>query len=92
MTADDETKLVKSSDLFSAFNRLACSRIDSICYETAGDRQKVQWAAHKAIAALERLELEMTIAEERRRMAQARRSINGHRTMLRLLLERRIRK
>lgn len=74
---------ISQDDLRIAWNR--CNSIPAR-YETAGDEAKVQWAARRALAAINRLNLEITIAEERNRMAGSERQAKGHRNTLRGLI------
>lgn len=43
-------------------------------YETSGDAERVQWAARRVIAALSRLDLEISIARERSTAANSARN------------------
>jgi hypothetical protein len=53
---------VEQGDLRSAYNKVDFPH----GYETQGDVDKVQWAARRAVAALERLSIECSIAKARR--------------------------
>lgn len=56
---------IDRTDISSAFNSVSFPST----YETQGDADKVQWAARRAVAALQRLSLECSIADARRRAA-----------------------
>lgn len=70
------------SDVTAAYNRVDWP----IGFETSGDVAKVQWAARRAIAALERLSLECEIARTRRLAAIDTRDAQRNRRMLSALI------
>jgi hypothetical protein len=59
------------TDLNRAWN--ICAKLPT-SYETSGDAKRVQWAARRAVEALERLDLEINIANERNAAGRSARS------------------
>lgn len=74
---------IDRTDLSHAYNRVTFPG----GYETQGDADKVQWAARRAVAALERLHLECQIASTRRAAAVDTRGGKRNRQLLSVLIK-----
>jgi len=84
MASDELFVEVTQDDLRNAWAR--CDFLPAR-YEVPGDEVRVQQAARRVVEALNRLNLEITIAAERSRMGISERQARGHRTTLRGLVK-----
>jgi hypothetical protein len=79
----DDPAIVDRSALQSAYNQVTFPGR----YESQRDADRVQWAARRAVAALERLSLECEIVTHRNLAAQETRSANRAREMVSMLVK-----